>query len=246
MDSFRVGRRIFATVPDEQHVRVMADELEIRAAIANDSATFEALYWGERLSCVVVDLQRASGGTSASCSPERGCARLQRASSGTLRTGVRTEGSGKAADRPAGSGAPVQPHQRARREWHQESRRGLPSCLTEPWSPLRLPLVAASARRIRERWHPDMEHLRASRSPLHLPRHHLAHAFPADSEPLGDGVQGQPVAPGLFDRPGPLFGLPGSFGFCVPHGVIRRDDPVKGLPRLGSHGSGFKGHCGRF
>ena len=34
MGSFRVRGKIFATVPDDTHLRVMVDEIEIRAAVA--------------------------------------------------------------------------------------------------------------------------------------------------------------------------------------------------------------------
>jgi len=58
MDSYRVGGKIFATVPDSGHIRVMAGESEIRAAVATDGATYQPLRWGSRLACVVVDLRR--------------------------------------------------------------------------------------------------------------------------------------------------------------------------------------------
>jgi hypothetical protein len=54
--SFRVGGKIFATAPDEAHVRVMVDEGEIRACVAQDPAAFAEFWWGRRLACVVVDL----------------------------------------------------------------------------------------------------------------------------------------------------------------------------------------------
>jgi len=60
MVSFRIRGKIFATVPDEEHLRVMVDEDEIRAAVAANPRSCEVLYWGKRLSCVVVDLRRAS------------------------------------------------------------------------------------------------------------------------------------------------------------------------------------------
>ena len=59
MASWRVRNKIFATVPDEGHVRVMVDEDEIRAAVAAHPTTCEAVYWGERLSCVVLTLAGA-------------------------------------------------------------------------------------------------------------------------------------------------------------------------------------------
>ena len=40
--SFRVRGKIFATVPDDDHLRVMVDEGEIRAAAAENPAAFDA------------------------------------------------------------------------------------------------------------------------------------------------------------------------------------------------------------
>jgi len=60
MASFRVRGKIFATVPDDSHIRVMVDELEIRAAVTADPDICEELYWGKRLACVVVDLGAAT------------------------------------------------------------------------------------------------------------------------------------------------------------------------------------------
>jgi hypothetical protein len=59
MSSFRVRGRIFATVPDDTHLRVMVDEMEIRAAVAANPDVCQELYWGKRLAAVVVDLKRA-------------------------------------------------------------------------------------------------------------------------------------------------------------------------------------------
>jgi len=59
MSSFRVRGKIFATVPDYTHLRVMVDEMEIRAAVAANPAVCQELYWGKRLAAVVVDLKRA-------------------------------------------------------------------------------------------------------------------------------------------------------------------------------------------
>jgi len=58
--SFRVRGKIFATVPDQHHLRIMVDEDEIRAAVAANPGVCEEVYWGKRLSCVAVDLRRAS------------------------------------------------------------------------------------------------------------------------------------------------------------------------------------------
>jgi hypothetical protein len=54
--SFRVRGKIFATVPDDDHVRVRVDESEIRATVAEDPVVFHEFYWGQRLACLVVDL----------------------------------------------------------------------------------------------------------------------------------------------------------------------------------------------
>jgi hypothetical protein len=55
--SLRVAGKIFATVPDERHLRVMADEGEIRAAVAEDAAACSEFWWGSRLAAVLVDLR---------------------------------------------------------------------------------------------------------------------------------------------------------------------------------------------
>ena len=55
--SFRVGKKIFATVPDDHHVRVMLDEEGIRAAVAEYPDSCAPSYWGKRLACAVVDLE---------------------------------------------------------------------------------------------------------------------------------------------------------------------------------------------
>ncbi len=60
MASFRVHSKIFATVPDDEHLRIMVDEAEIRAAVFANPAVFHEFYWGKRLACLVVDLSGAS------------------------------------------------------------------------------------------------------------------------------------------------------------------------------------------
>jgi hypothetical protein len=57
MPSFRVRGKIFATVPDAAHLRVMVDEREARAACAEVPASCELLFWGQRLSGVVVEVR---------------------------------------------------------------------------------------------------------------------------------------------------------------------------------------------
>jgi hypothetical protein len=57
--SFRVRGRIFATVPDDEHVRVMLGPEETHAAVSADPAAFAELWWGKQLSGVVVQLRHA-------------------------------------------------------------------------------------------------------------------------------------------------------------------------------------------
>ncbi|HET9500514.1 MAG TPA: MmcQ/YjbR family DNA-binding protein [Marmoricola sp.] len=63
--SFRGARRIFATIPDEQHVHVMLDEEDIRAAVAEWPAWCEEKWWGKRLSALRVSLADADTGIVA-------------------------------------------------------------------------------------------------------------------------------------------------------------------------------------
>jgi hypothetical protein len=57
--SFRVAKRIFATLWDEQHVNVMLDEGGIRTAVADAPSVCEEVWWGTRLAAVRVDLRQA-------------------------------------------------------------------------------------------------------------------------------------------------------------------------------------------
>jgi hypothetical protein len=59
MASFRVKGKIFATVPDPDHLRVMLSEEGIRAAVAEHPGFCEEGYWGARLATVVVTLSAA-------------------------------------------------------------------------------------------------------------------------------------------------------------------------------------------
>ena len=54
--SFRTTRRIFATMPDDEQLRVMLDEEDIRAAVAEWPDWCEELWWGKKLSAVRVRL----------------------------------------------------------------------------------------------------------------------------------------------------------------------------------------------
>jgi hypothetical protein len=57
MLSFRIGKKIFATVPPESDfVHVFVDEEEIRAAILEHPKVCDALMWGQKLAGVRVRL----------------------------------------------------------------------------------------------------------------------------------------------------------------------------------------------
>lgn len=60
LPSFRVGGRIFATLPEPGRLRAMLDEHGIRSAVANNPDSCRGFYWGKRLACVEIDLARAS------------------------------------------------------------------------------------------------------------------------------------------------------------------------------------------
>jgi hypothetical protein len=57
--SFRVSRRIFATLWDEHHMNVMLDEDGIRTAVQDMPEVCEEVWWGKRLAAVRVDLRAA-------------------------------------------------------------------------------------------------------------------------------------------------------------------------------------------
>jgi hypothetical protein len=57
--SFRVGGRIFATLPDEATLRVMLDEGGIRTAIHDAPRVCAEQWWGKKLAAVAVDLAAA-------------------------------------------------------------------------------------------------------------------------------------------------------------------------------------------
>ena len=59
MRSFRIDGKIFATVPDEQHVRIMLDQQDILAAVAEEPHACAESWWGKRLACVIVEIERA-------------------------------------------------------------------------------------------------------------------------------------------------------------------------------------------
>jgi hypothetical protein len=57
--SFRVMKRIFATLWDERHMNVMLDEPGILTAVAQHPGECSEVYWGKRLAAVRVDLDAA-------------------------------------------------------------------------------------------------------------------------------------------------------------------------------------------
>jgi hypothetical protein len=63
--SFRTRRRIFATMPDDEQLRVMLPEEDIRAAVAEWPGWCEELWWGKRLSAVRVSLPTCDGAVVA-------------------------------------------------------------------------------------------------------------------------------------------------------------------------------------
>jgi hypothetical protein len=63
MSSLRVRGKIFATIPpDEARLHVFVDEGETTAAIAEDPAAFEELWWGKQRRGVRVNLAAADAG----------------------------------------------------------------------------------------------------------------------------------------------------------------------------------------
>src|ERR1700712_149592 len=57
--SFRVGGRVFATLPTGDRLRAMLDEHGIRSAAANWPDSCREFFWGKRLACVEIDLANA-------------------------------------------------------------------------------------------------------------------------------------------------------------------------------------------
>lgn len=58
--SFRVGTKIFATLTEDgRHLHVFVDEADTRAAVEEDRASYQELWWGRRLSGVRVALAGA-------------------------------------------------------------------------------------------------------------------------------------------------------------------------------------------
>ena len=58
--SWRVGGRIFATVPNEAgRLRVFVTETEVAEMVASDPAAYDAVHWGKRIAGVEVHLEAA-------------------------------------------------------------------------------------------------------------------------------------------------------------------------------------------
>jgi hypothetical protein len=58
--SFRVRDRIYATMPDPQHLNVMIDPFDVDAVIREDPEACSQLWWGKELRGVRVNLRTAS------------------------------------------------------------------------------------------------------------------------------------------------------------------------------------------
>lgn len=63
--SFRVGDRIFATLPDDETLRIMLDVDAAEAAASADPGWCAVLYWGARISGVAAHLPGADPVTVA-------------------------------------------------------------------------------------------------------------------------------------------------------------------------------------
>jgi hypothetical protein len=57
--SFRVGGKIFATLPDDTTLRAMLDEGGIRTAVHDAPGVCSEQWWGKRLAAVAIDLATA-------------------------------------------------------------------------------------------------------------------------------------------------------------------------------------------
>jgi hypothetical protein len=58
--SFRIRGRIFATVPDEDHLNVMLDAFDVEPVVRDDPRSCEELWWGKQLVGVRVSLKQAA------------------------------------------------------------------------------------------------------------------------------------------------------------------------------------------
>lgn len=58
--SFRVRGRIFATLPDPEHLNVMIDVMDVDGVVQEDPAACEPLMWGKQVRGVRVKLRVAA------------------------------------------------------------------------------------------------------------------------------------------------------------------------------------------
>jgi hypothetical protein len=58
--SFRIHGRIFATLPDREHLNVMIESLDIEAVVNENPQFCEELWWGKELRGVRVSMNRAA------------------------------------------------------------------------------------------------------------------------------------------------------------------------------------------
>jgi hypothetical protein len=58
--SFRIGNRIFATLPDQGHLNVMIAPFDVEAAVQEDPAACQELLWGKEVRGVQVSLSTAT------------------------------------------------------------------------------------------------------------------------------------------------------------------------------------------
>lgn len=63
--SFRVRGRIFATVPDTEHLNAMIDPLEVDGAVRHAPAVCEPLLWGREVRGVRIHLRLAESELAA-------------------------------------------------------------------------------------------------------------------------------------------------------------------------------------
>jgi hypothetical protein len=63
--SFRVARKIFATLWDQDHMNVMLDEGGVRTAVQDHPDVCSEVMWGKRLAAVRVTLPDADAGLLA-------------------------------------------------------------------------------------------------------------------------------------------------------------------------------------
>jgi hypothetical protein len=87
--SFRVGGKIFATLPDDEHVHVMLAEHRIREIVAVDPHACEEKWWGKKLAALRVSLPDATKSRVAAMLEEAWSARRP-ASKGRLASARRS------------------------------------------------------------------------------------------------------------------------------------------------------------